>query len=525
MLAVVILAGVACKSSDPPSDEQPTDEQPADEDITECDPCGDAYELTARFTRGASSQLSPIVVHARLTNHGIGVAGATLTLESSRGTVGAVSDGGGGDYTATITPAGTGEYAITVSFAELTVRRVALVLEHVSDTWDQPMVVDGLVNTAGYEDGANVTSDGAYLFVHYGPIYFSGLILASFPRASGGCGGLRLDPDRCTHPWIDTTIGPFAAPERPGFFVGRIDTATGALRHNSNLYGLGDDEAPIVAAVTMFYGFHRQPDGSYAEPFYVAFDDAQDAIANPFGLHVVPPNIAVFAQQDTQTRGVDVFTTPLTLGQNTILGTYTPGSPPQRGTPFASTRLAFGDTGTEGTFGTQGNPMMATDSTGAVWAVFTDDEFDSGNEEPLDDDDADGISAFVHTGAAFPDGTWTKVILPSVVNDPSAAENQPFLDSDGYFYFRRDNSLMRNRFDGARNAVALADAASWTVPSVELAPAPTSNVGDILAVGEPSVAVIDGKRVLFFVYGRIRAVGDPSGFPDLDMQIGMVEQR
>ena len=27
----------------------------------------------------------------------------------------------------------------------------------------------------------------------------------------------------------------------------------------------------------MFYGIKRQPDGSYAEPFYVAFDDANDA--------------------------------------------------------------------------------------------------------------------------------------------------------------------------------------------------------------------------------------------------------
>ena len=527
LLTTVFL--MACGGSRPsPSsatDEHTTDDEPGDGDPSPCDPCADAYELSARLTRASGAQPSPIVVHARLTNHGVGLSAATITVTASRGTVGAINDAGGGDYTAVVAPDGTGEYAITVGFSDLTVRRSALVLQYVGDTWDQPKMVEGLVNTAGYEDGANVTPDGSVLFVQFGPVYFSGFFLASLPRASGGCGGLRLVPDRCTHPWIDTTIGPYAAPERPGFFVGRINVATGALRHNSALYGLDDDEAPIVAPITMFYGFRRQPDGSYAEPFYVAFDDAQDAIANPFGLHVAPPNIAVFAQQDGQTRGADVFTMPVSLDASTTLGTYTPGNPPPRGTPFPATRLDFGDTGTSGTFGTQGNPMLATDSTGAVWAIFTDDEFDASNAEPLDDDDADGLTAFVHSGAAFPAGTWEKVILPSIINDPSNAETQPFLDSDGYLYFRRESSLLRAHYAGARTAAALADESSWSTPSLELAPAPTSNVGDVLVVGEPSVAVIDGKRVLFFVYGRVRAVGDPSGFPDIDMQIGMVEQR
>ncbi len=512
-------------TDDQPTDEQPTDEDPTDGDPSVCEPCGNAYVLTVRLTRGTTTQPSPIVVGARLTDHGLGVAAAAVTVTSSRGSVGTINDAGGGDYTAVITPDGTGEYAITVGFADLTVRRTALVLQYVGDAWGQPRMVEGLVNTAGYEDGANVTADGGVLFVQFGPVYFSGFFLAALPRASGGCGGLRLDPDRCTHPWIDTTIGPYAAPERPGFFVGRIDVATGTWRHNSNLYGLGDEEAPIVAPMTMFYGFRRQTDGSYAEPFYVAFDDAQDAIANPFGLHIVSPNIAVFAQQDSETRGFDVFTMPISLDASTILGTYTPGSPPQRGTSFPSTRLDFGDTGTAGTFGTQGNPMLATDSTGAVWAIFTDDEFDAGNAEPLDDDDADGLTAFVHSGDPFPAGTWEKVILPSIINEPGVAETQPFLDDDGYLYFRRESSLLRAHYAGGATAAALADEASWSAPSLELDPAPTSGVGDILVVGEPSVAVVDGKRVLFFVYGRVRAVGDPSGFPDIDMQIGMVEQR
>lgn len=498
----------------------------------------DVYAMTLTATRDTAADPSPFSCVVTLTKNGEPLQGERLEASVTTASVSAVRDLLGGQYGFGVTPQGGGELVITVTHPKVTLTRTALVLLHVDSAWGQPMMVDGIVNTTGYEDGASVTPDGEYLFAQYGPLSFSGILLFGADRESGGCGGDRLAPSVCHHPWIDQTNGPYAEPERPGFFSGRIDTSTGAFRHNSALYEIADGAASIFAPATMFYGFHRQADGSYAEPFRLAFEDANDAIVNPYGLHVtrdgagtyhatfslndgLAPNVDVDNDGTPDTPpSFDVYTMAFAPGAHVRFGGYEPDPVrPPRSASFPAARVNFGDTGATGNLGTQGNPMVATESDGTVWAVFTDDEHDDDGGA-----DSDNISAFVVSGGSYPNATYTKVILPSVVNT-SAEETQPFFAGDGTLYFRRDSDLMSSRYSGPHTAAGLAVAASWSNPRVALQHASSIAKQSIIVLGEPSIATIDGKSVLFFVYGRVREVNDASGIPDIDMQIGYVPAR
>jgi alpha-L-arabinofuranosidase len=386
----------------------------------------------------------------------------------------------------------------------------------------------------------NVFWDGEYLLVLTGPFHFSAIRLFETERDAGGCGGDRLEPTRCTHPWLDEIIGPYTAPERPGFFDGRINGSS--LRHNSNLWGVDDDQAPIFAPIAMLYGFHRQADGSYAEPFYLAFDDANDAIILPFGLTFRPNNdgtlTAAFAADDpSDTDWVDVdgdgtgdvesrfdvFTLDITPGQDTILGDYEVGVPPTRGTSFPSTLVDFGRTGIEGIYGTQGNPHLFYLGGGAIHSVWTDDEHDDKDSDPGNDSDYGDLSAYVLTGGSFPDGSWTKIVLPSQVNG-GGRQIQPFFDGDG-LYFTQDVDILHAAYSGGPDAADLGDDANWSAPVSILEKDTVYELERIIGIGEPTLALIDGVEHLFFIYVRVRDFDATSGQPDLDLQVGFVPRR
>ncbi|MEO1268294.1 MAG: hypothetical protein AAFX99_09355, partial [Myxococcota bacterium] len=356
-----------------------------------------------------------------------------------------------------------------------------------------------------------------------------------------------LEPSRCTHPWIDETSGPYTAPERPGFFDGRI--REGRFRHNSNLYQVPDEGTPNWPPPTMFYGFRRQPDGTFAEPFFVAFEDANDAIASPFGLSfrmngdntatilftlndpTAEPSVDFDVDGDDQPditvgSGFDVYTTTITLGQNTSLGTFLSGPTPgtiTRGA-FPPTRLGFGTTGPDGIYGTQGNPHLDQGPDGAIRAVWTDDEYDTDMDLPSHDDYHD-LAVYVLEGS-FPEGPWTKVVLPEPVNT-EAEEIQPFFTGEGLLY-TRDTEVWYAAYNGPHTADGYATSANWETPVAllrkdliqDLASAPTHSV---IAVGEPTLAQLDDGRIeLYFVYGVVRGSDPITGLPDIDLQAGMI---
>ena len=429
-------------------------------------------QISLDFNRVASGVLNPFTVTAMISDNGALVTGVASEVQVTlgRGAGTAVTETADGFYQFTVTPDQTGEHDVTVAYKTASIKRTALVFSDVHADWGQPMSVSGLVNTEGYEDGVTITPDGEYLFVQYGPIYFSALILFPTSRAAGGCEGNRLEfpvgtPNRCTHEWIDTTIGPVSAPERPGFFGARFSGMT--LLHNSMLYNLATEEAPIYAAATMFYGFKKQSDGSFAEPFYLAFEDENDAIINSFGLSFLqrangtttitftfddatdPDMVDLSASgKGMQQSYFDVYTTDITLGSNTSLGMFLPnpsgiaGDTPIRGTDFPSTLVNFGKIGANGIAGTQGNSHIFAVND-VIQSIWTDDEFDTDVMNLYQTvGDLGELSAYVLTSGIFPNGTWTKVVLPTVINKVIPdEESQPFFEGDGLYYTHNSDTI------------------------------------------------------------------------------------
>ena len=457
-----------------------------------------------------------------------------------------------GIYQTLLTPSRTGEFEITVS--ENTVFGISetlhpLVLADVHEDWGQPMTVEGLVNTEGYEDGIAISPDGEYLFVQYSPAYFSGLILFNFSREDGGCGGDRLSPERCTHPWIDNTIGPVSAPERPDFYTTRINE-DGTWRHNSVSWGMGDDTLNLFSVSNVFYGFKRQLDGSYREPFMIAFDDEGDGISSPFGLSVLPDYgssdnyllaLSFNAPDDTESVDfddngtadaeslLDIYTLQSALGDPINLGNFnysgTPGTPPQLDSSFGLTKVGFSDVGIEGIAGTQGNPHLYRESS-TVSSIWTDDEYD----EKGPGSDHGELSVYVNLTDSYPSSSWQKVVLPAPVNlaDPSQ-EIQPFFTGTE-LYFTRSNdtelpAVWMSQYSGTHTQADFGNTALWATPVKVLAASSDQEIGNIIAIGEPTVGTIDGDEVMFFVYGVVRGFDETSGLADINMQAGYVRRR
>jgi hypothetical protein len=510
------------------------------------------YTIQLAFERIETGSLNPFRVTASVFEDGQakGSIGSGLNIDLGRGTRNALTEIATGQYQFTVTPDQTGEYPVTVSYKDASITRTALVLASVHEDWGQPLSVPGLVNTTGYEDGITISPDGEYLFVQYGPLYFSGIYLFNLPRANGGCGGLRLDPDRCTHPWIDDVIGPYTAPERPGFFDGRIaETMDGPInRHNANSWGLGDDEAIIFAPSTMFYGFKRQADGSFAEPFYLSFDDENDAIINPFGMSFIMNGdgsaTMLFAMDDPSNPDMvdldgdgtddaeslaDIYTTTVTFGQNNVLGTFnytgTPGTPPERGTPFPSQLVNFGKTGIDGIAGTQGNPHLYEES-GVIRSIWTDDEQDARGPGS----DRGDLSVYVLDSGTLTNGAWTKVILPSPVNQASPSDEiQPFFTGNGLYYTHMSDTDLPEvyyaSYSGTHSITDFQTSNNWGIPEKILGLGPADAIGKVTAIGEPTIANFNGGEYLYFVYGIIRGYDSTSGLADIDMQAGFIKKK
>jgi hypothetical protein len=493
------------------------------------DAAPDTLRLT--LTRVPAPGLDPVLITVR-------GAKAPPTLTISRAPDAALERHDDGSYSYQLVPSQTGAYDVTVQVDEQRVSKHALVFADVADGWGQPQMVEGLVNTAGYEDGVTITPGGEYLFVQTGPYYFSSFILFGAPRDQGGCGGQRLVPERCTHPWYDTTIGPYTAPERPGFFDGRFDDGT--QLHNSNLWQVGPDQAPNYAVSTMFYGFKRQPDGSYREPFWLAFEDHNDALVSPYGLSFrlngEDQATVLFSLNDPSDGDMvdfdgdgtddaeslfDVFTAEITLGQDTSVGEFLPGRPPSRGAHFP--RLVnFGKRGIDGIAGTQGNAHLQTAADGSVASIWTDDEFDCPDHAACTDPDFGQIAVQVLTDGAFPNGTWQKVLLPEAINR-EGEQIQPFFTGEG-LYYTDDTNVLHASYTGPATAEGYADAAHWGVPAPVLTKHDRFELGALVAVGEPTATHIGGVEHLFFVYAEVRGFHE-LGFPDIDMQAGFVRRE
>ncbi len=469
---------------------------------------GSDIVITLDFERiDNPSGLDSFVVTASVSNNGAPVTGAEITLEIPDGAVSTISDKRDGTYEFTVTPAGTGVYPVTVSFGGATIKREALVVAEIEPGAGQPQLVPGLVNTDGYEDGITITPDGEYLFIQYGPIYFSGVFLHQSICAEAGWSMYNLETcqGKDNSIWVFDTIGPYDSPYRPGFPVGSI--SSGKLTHlDIVLPGVVNK---IVLFPTVFYGFKRQSDGTFAQPFKIAFNDVKGA-NSPFGLsfQMTSPITAKFVVAwNNYFNGLgddkpDIYHGTITMGQDNNLGDVT-----YIGEGFSTITPNVSPVNFSSHTGVQGNPHLYYDGTGEIKSIWTDDEQSSYD-----------LTVYVLTSGSFPDGGWTPVTLPAKINT-AASESQPFFNGTR-LYLNREVGIVYHEFTGAHTATGYGNDASWgnevvVLKSGDIAP------GGIFGVGEPTIAVREGKTYLYFAFVETRSAG--IGYYDYNLGAGFVE--
>ncbi len=91
------------------------------------------YAIEASFSRLDGPGLDPVRCTVLLTNHGIALPGMgnRLIVASARGSLGMISELGQGKYQFDLTPSGTGEYPLSISFENAQLNRTPIVLEDV----------------------------------------------------------------------------------------------------------------------------------------------------------------------------------------------------------------------------------------------------------------------------------------------------------------------------------------------------------------------------------------------------------
>jgi hypothetical protein len=467
------------------------------------------FAVTLHFERIDIAGPDPFKVTAAVTDNGSPVSGAELTLTIPRGSVSSVADKGNGKYEFTVTPSGTGVYPVTVSCNGAVIRRDALVVNQLEAGSGQPLLVPGLVNTDGYEDGITITPDGEYLFIQYGPIYFSGVFLhqAICTEAGWSLYDLVSCPGKDDSSWVFDTVGPYNDVCRPGFPSGAINS--GKLSHlNIVIPGVANK---IALFPTIFYGFKRQSDGTFGQPFKLAFNDSKGA-NGPFGLsfQMTGPSTAKFVVAwDNYFNHLgddkpDIYQGTVTMNQDNNLGDVV-----YSGEGFSSITPNISPVSFASHNGVQGNPHLYYDGAGTIKSIWTDDEQVSHD-----------LSVYVLTGGTFPAGTWSMVALPSKINT-AQSESQPFF-TGARLYLNREVSIVYHEFTGTHDAAGYGNNANWGDEVIVLKSGDIA-IGGIYGVGEPTIASRDGKNYLYFAFVETRAAGVGAGRNDYNLGAGFIE--
>lgn len=455
--------------------------------------------LTAAYDRLVSEGVQLITITATLTNNGIPVTGAAVSVTTPDGVYSTVTELGGGRYLAYALPfQPSGHVQLVISGGGKVLQHTALVLPLLGGSWTLAEPVPGLVNTAGYEDSAEVSPDGEWLLVaDYSPVDLVCCIMGT----CGATPGAQLDP---AAPVCNTSIGPTSAPARPR--LPGLERIVSSTVIHDEVPSIGYDlplgtDLPVALPPLTGYGFKRQADGSFAQPFLLGFK--VDGASTPFGYSFAGPvngsaATLVFAYDDLRnvrgdygpSLGPDLFRNPVTLGVDNNFGTFSVDALGRPVTDRFPAAIPLPDRA-----GQQGNPAVSSDG---IW-------FDTENE-----------AEDLFFAAGNPLGTTTLAAPVTVALSRSERrETQPYLHQ-GRLYFAADQSVILSsaRAPGGNPALA----ATWSAERLELGAEGGSRVGAVIAIGEPSLSVRAGVTSLYFVYVLKTATG-------LDLNIGRVAAR
>ncbi len=464
--------------------------------------------IVLNFNRTGKLYTDPVEIEMELKENEVALTGVSPQISAEKGSLSEIKEKGNGIYSAILTPEKTGIYPVTVSYENKSVTRKILVVRELMEGVSQPILVPGMINSEGYEDGITITPDGNYLFIQYGPLYFSGIFLCSEICAEEGWSmyNLKSCEEKDDSKWVFDTIGPYSAPLRPDFPTGAIEN--GKLTHiDITIDGVANK---IALFPTVFYGFKRDENGEFTNPFKVSFNDARGT-NGPFGLsfRTREDGITDFTVawnnyfEDLGDDKPDIYSGTMKLGENTNLGDVA-----YNGDMFASIKPNVKPVNFPSHDGVQGNPSLYNNENGKITSIWTDDE------QVTHD-----ISVYILKSGSYPDGEWEKLVLPSKINT-EASESQPYFTGKR-LYLNRDTHISYHEYLGISPEDYDKDS-SWG-DEVTVIKGGDFEVGTIYGMGEPTIANYNGKTYLYFAYVEIRSPGETAGRYDLDLGAAFLE--
>ncbi|MHB8874873.1 MAG: hypothetical protein ACYC8T_14385 [Myxococcaceae bacterium] len=471
---------------------------------------GTQVRLTLETQRGSGGSPDPVIAVVKATNEqGQPLSGLDVRVFAGGSTYPTVGDGG--SYQAVISaPFNSGELTLTarVQNTSTTTSKTVLLLPLVGALWDQPEPVGGLVNTAGDEDSPTISPDGEWLIVGtYSPVDLVCCMI--------GCGGFAgMDG---LSPACNDAAGPVTAPERPRMpGAWRVKSPTEIFDGVAEVCAIGADggemmvlradggTSPFALPPTASYLFHRQTDGTYAEPFVID-TGAGGFLGAPFCytfLDSAPAGqrasviFGYAVQMQTPQLNPHPWFGQLTMGQDNLLGSYS--CPAPGGTPTFTPATGVVELPVSPVGQHAGNTTVAVASGTAY--LLSDDESTS--------------SATLHYAVALGDGgysPWSPMAAPG-----TGDKRQPISLGGRLWYFLNGDVVSASWAGGP-----LDSASSFGPLSVELAhefPG-TNRLGEVMAVGQPVFAAYpDGGLDMFFAY-YLRTSGGMNG------QIGVVHRK
>ncbi len=465
-------------------------------------PAGNGKRILIDFARTGTGDYTPFSVKITPLNESWdSVAGLTMSVASTRGSVGAVTDNGDGTYECTVTPGLSGEYRITAKVMDwdLSAVKTAIVLKKVHSDWGQPQPVPGdMINTGGWEDSINITPDGEWLFLMYSPMSF---------------GGMSVSP---SHLWAKNASGPWEGPVRPDFPRGRISDK-GEILHWFPLFCY-DPFPPMVVQPTAMYGFKKLSDGTFGNPFLISIiDETNNDTMIQHGPHIAAvegKNLMVFNFNDPGLGGTKnrVYAVTIAPGEKTILGRYySKGCPSFDKKDFLPELVPLEEPG--GTLSIN-DPHVWADSGGPVKSIWA---WKQGDDK---DDSTKKIYVYVLKSGTFPgiESDWDTIELPAPINTGPTSDMQPHFTGDRLYYYR-DGANVVAQYKGGNYG----DVASWGSPETLLESGFSGSIGEIIVVGEPTVCDYKGKKALYFVYGVVEA--QDGSLNNINFNAGFVEKK
>jgi len=240
-------------------------------------------------------------------------------------------------------------YKDTANSLDLKSEKEALIISTIHPSLGQPESVSGLVNTPGVEDSPQVSPDGQYLIVGtYSPVdlaycQISGGNFYDSPACNKNTydftgvkrpspfGEDRLIDNNTIIHTVSNINYDYLCERNPNFDPNQVASVTNKQFLDTDIDGNAPC-FPISSPPVSSYGFKRQVDGSYGEPFVIGIDIGGYSWSATYGFTFdltspTPQVFYSFNQPEVDTEANNIYYSPINLGTRNVFAEYIAGVP------------------------------------------------------------------------------------------------------------------------------------------------------------------------------------------------------